>query len=205
MHAPLTEDMICSLVAGRRSTPFLSRLTTKEYVRCKTMSNRTPSMGGFHQPPETIVSLLSLVRENLQMDVAFVSEFAGDQLVFRALEGDAQSFGWREGESIPLDESYCKRVLEGRIPNVVPDARRQESTKDLWVTSEANIGSYVAVPVVLSDGRPYGTLCCVSHKADPGLRERDLRLMEGVARELSRQIRSEEHTSELQSRQYLVC
>jgi GAF domain-containing protein len=155
------------------------------------MGEQTPSMGGLHQPPENIESLLSLVRENLQMDVAFVSEFAGNEFVFRALEGDAQSFGWREGEGFPLDESYCKGVLEGRIPNVVPDARREGATKDLWVTREANIGSYVAVPVVLSDGRPYGTLCCVSHKADPDLRERELGLMEGVARELSRQIQRE--------------
>jgi hypothetical protein len=49
------------------------------------------------------------------MDVAFVSKFDGDQLVFRNLEGDAESFGWREGESFPIDESYCKRVLDGRI------------------------------------------------------------------------------------------
>ena len=82
-------------------------------------------------------------------------------------------------------------MLDGRLPNVVPDARRQDSAKELWVTSEANIGSYVAVPVVLSDGRPYGTLYCVSHIADPGLRERDLGLMEGVARELSRRIKRE--------------
>jgi GAF domain-containing protein len=169
----------------------LFRLTTKEHVRSKTVSEQTPSMGELHQPPENIESLLSLVRENLQMDVAFVSEFAGDQLVFRALEGDERSFGWREGESIPLDESYCKGVLEGRLPNVVPDARSEDMTKDLWVTREANIGSYVAVPVVLSDGRPYGTLCCVGHRADPGLRERDLGLMEGVARELSRRIKRE--------------
>src|SRR5215210_7559061 len=155
------------------------------------MSEKTPSVGGLHQPPEKIESLLCMVRENLQMDVAFVSEFSGDRLVFRALEGDAESFGWREGESFPLDESYCKRVLDGRLPNVVPDARSEDLTKNLWVTSEANIGSYVAVPVVLSDERPYGTLCCVSHKADPRLRERDLELMEGVARELGRQIKRE--------------
>jgi GAF domain-containing protein len=155
------------------------------------MGEQTPSMGGLHQPPQEIESLLSLVRENLQMDVAFVSEFAGDRLVFRALEGDAGSFGWAEGESFPLDESYCKRVLDGRLPNVIPDARSEDLTKDLWVTSEAKIGSYVAVPVVLSDGRPYGTLCCVSHQADPALRERDLGLMEGVARQLSRQLQRE--------------
>src|ERR671917_692343 len=153
------------------------------------MSEQRPSGGGFHQTPEKIVQMLSDVREVLEMDVAFVSEFAGDRMIFRALEGDAESFGWEEGEGFPLDESYCKRVLDGRIPNVVPDARSEDQTKDLWVTSEADIGSYVAVPLMLSDGRPYGTLCCVSHKADPRLRERDLGLMEGVARELSRQLK----------------
>jgi GAF domain-containing protein len=155
------------------------------------MSEETPSSGRFRQTPETIERLLSTVREALEMDVAFVSEFAGDRLVFRALEGDGESFGWREGQGFPLDDSYCKRVLDGRIPNVVPDARSEDQTKDLWVTSEADIGSYVAVPVVLSNGRPYGTLCCVSHKADLLLRERDLGLMEGVARELSRQLKRE--------------
>jgi GAF domain-containing protein len=155
------------------------------------MSEEVPSKGGLHQPPETIERLLSTVRESLEMDVAFVSEFAGNQLVFRALEGDAESFGWRRGESIPLEESYCKRVLDGRLPNVISDARSEALTKDLWVTGEADIGSYAAVPVVLSDGRPYGTLCCVSHKPDPRLRERDLELMEGVAREVSRQLKRE--------------
>ena len=116
------------------------------------------------------------------MDVAFVSEFAEHQLVFRAIEGDAGSFGWREGQSFPLDESYCKRVLDGRIPQVVPDARREDATKDLRVTSEADMGSYCAVALVLSDGRLYGTLCCVSHEPDPWLRERDLSLMDRTAR-----------------------
>jgi GAF domain-containing protein len=170
----------------------LSVRPTKEGCRERnTMSAERPSGSEFRHTPETIERLLSTVREALQMDVAFVSEFAGDQLVFSALEGDAESFGWREGEGFPLDESYCKRVLDGRLPSVIPDARSEVQTRELWVTSEADIGSYVAVPVMLSDGRPYGTLCCVSHKADPRLRERDLGLMEGVAREVSRQLKRE--------------
>ncbi len=146
------------------------------------MSDRTPSGEVFGQTPETIEHLLRDVREALQMDVAFVSEFAGDRLVFRALEGDAESFGWQEGESFPIDESYCKRVLDGRIPRVVPDAKREEATRDLRVTSEADMGSYCAVPLVLSDGRLYGTLCCVSHEPDPRLREKDFGVMERTAK-----------------------
>jgi GAF domain-containing protein len=137
------------------------------------MSDRTPG---------TIEDKLRDVREALNMDVAFVSKFDGDQLVFRKLEGDAGSFGWREGDSFPLDESYCKRVLEGRIPRVVPDAKREGATRDLRVTSEADMGSYCAVALVLSDGRLYGTLCCVSHEPDPWLKESDLAIMERTAR-----------------------
>ncbi len=146
------------------------------------MSDRTPPGEGFGPTPEDIERMLSEVRRALRMDVAFVSEFAADRLVFRKLEGDAASFGWREGQSFPLDESYCKRVLDGRIPRVVPDAGHEEATRDLRVTTEADIGSYAAVPLVLSDGRPFGTLCCVSHEPDPWLRERDLGLMGRTAR-----------------------
>jgi GAF domain-containing protein len=136
----------------------------------------------------TVEDVLRDVRETLNMDVAFISQFAGDQLVFRAVEGDAESFGWQEGTSFPIDESYCKRVIDGRIPQVVPDAKREDATKDLRVTSETDIGSYAAVPLVLSDGRLYGTLCCVSHDPDPWLRERDLKLMERTARWLVEQL-----------------
>jgi GAF domain-containing protein len=155
------------------------------------MSEQSPSGGGFRLTPENIVQMLSAVREVLEMDVVFVSEFSGDRMIFRVLEGDAESFGWREGEGFPIDESYCKRVLDGRIPRVVPDAKREDATKDLRVTSEADIGSYVAVPLVLSDGRLYGTLCCVGHAPDPWLRQRDLGLMERVARQLIEQLERE--------------
>lgn len=77
------------------------------------MSEQTPSRGGLHQPPETIVSLLSLVRENLQMDVAFVSEFAGDQLVFRALEGMRDPSAGEKGKashSMSPTASGCSTV-----------------------------------------------------------------------------------------------
>jgi hypothetical protein len=89
--------------------------------------------------PGPIEYMLRDVREALHMDVAFVSEFSEDQLVFRALEGDAESYGWREGESFPIDESYCKRVLDGSIPQVVSDAKSEDATKDLRVTAEADI------------------------------------------------------------------
>lgn len=120
---------------------------------------------------ETLEGVLSVAREVLEMDVAFVSEFVGDRQVFRALEG-----------------SICKRIIEGRVPNAIPDTRSDERVRDLDVTRTADLGSYVGFPLWLSDGSLYGTLCCASHSPDPWLRERDLRLMGDLAREAARHL-----------------
>src|SRR4028118_1155154 len=125
------------------------------------MSDQMPSNEEVDSRSSPIEYMLRDVREALQMDVAFVSQFSEDQLVFRAPEGDAESFGWHEGESSPVEESSAQRVLDGRIPQVVPDAKREDTTRDLRVTSEADMGCYCAVSLMPSDGRLYGTLCCV--------------------------------------------
>src|SRR3712207_5266288 len=99
---------------------------------------------------------------------------------------------WRDWSS-DVCSSDLRRVLlqagaRRRINRVVPDAKGEDATKDLRVTTEADIGSYVAVPLMLSDGRLFGTLCCVGHAPDPWLRERDLVLMGRVARQLIEQL-----------------
>lgn len=145
---------------------------------------------GRSQPEETLENALSTVRELLEMDVAFVAEFTGDRLAFRAVEGE-ESFGFEAGGSMPLEGSYCKRVIDGRISNTVPDSGDDERVRNLEVTREASIGSYAGVPIRLSDGRLYGTLCCLSHSPDPWLKDRDLRLMNKLARDVARRLEGE--------------
>ena len=122
------------------------------------------------------------------MDIAIVTEIVGDHLVIRASSGDASTFGFGEGTSMPLEGTYCKRVIDGSLPNAVPDAGKDERVCNLEVTRAADIGAYAGFPLVLSDGRPYGTLCCLSHSSDPWLAERDLELMAKLAQHLVRQL-----------------
>lgn len=141
---------------------------------------------------EVVESVLASAKEALDMDIAFLAEVVDDRLVLRAVEGDGASFGFEDGASLPLEGTYCKRVLEGNLPNAVPDARGDSRVRDLRITQEADIGSYAGFPLVLSDGRPYGTLCCLSHVSDPWLAERDLELMGKLARELVRRLEEEQ-------------
>ena len=139
---------------------------------------------------------MALAREVLGMDVAFVSRFTRDRMLFHALEGDADSFGWHEGGGVPLEGTFCKRVVDGRLPSVVPDAKNDERVNGLEVTHEADIGSYVGLPLRFSDGRVYGTLCCLSHTSEPQLGERDARFMSVLARLVAEQLEREEVEAE---------
>jgi EAL domain-containing protein (putative c-di-GMP-specific phosphodiesterase class I) len=144
----------------------------------------------------TIERVLELARTQLGMDVAFVAEFNGSEETFRAVAGDSESFGFAPDESAPLAESYCARVVDGRLSGIVRDATRNPIVCDLPATAEAEIGSYVGVPISRWDGRIFGTLCCMSHQPDPTLDERDVRFMGVLAQLIADELDREELEAE---------
>lgn len=125
--------------------------------------------------------LLRMAREHLGMDIAFLGEFSGDSEVFRAVEGDARGLGLEEGSELDLDGSYCQRMDDGRIANIVRDSSEEPQVAHLAVTREADIGSYLGVPLRMGEDGFQGALCVASHGARPDLGERELELMEFIA------------------------
>lgn len=147
---------------------------------------------------DTVWKAMLTAKEVLDADVVFVSKFIEDRLVFYALEGDAESFGWREGQGLSLGHTFCKRMIEGQVPNVVHDAKNDERVSDLDVTWDADIGSYVGLPLRFSNGQIFGTLCCLSHSPDPSLRECDAQFMSVLTRLIAEQLEREEAITEKQ-------
>jgi EAL domain-containing protein (putative c-di-GMP-specific phosphodiesterase class I) len=141
---------------------------------------------------ELIQRALAATREHLGMEVVMVSEFTEGKQVVRIIDGDAISFDLQVAAGLPLNETYCQRVMEGRLPNVIPDARRENKVKDLSVTRAAGIGSYIMAPILFSDGRLFGALCGLSHGANATLTERDARFMRVMARIIADQLEREE-------------
>lgn len=109
--------------------------------------------------------VLELARRHLDMDLAFLAEFTDGQQVYRGLAGEAESFGWAVDDALPLPETYCRLMVEGSIPNAVAETSALPALRELEVTADAGIGSYVGVAVRLADGSLYGSLCALSHDA----------------------------------------
>ncbi len=74
----------------------------------------------------------------------------------------------------------------------MPDSGEDEEVRDLEMTQVSNIGSYVGVPLQFSDGRLFGTVCCMSHSPRRELRERYAGFMCIIARLLAEHIEREE-------------
>jgi GAF domain-containing protein len=119
--------------------------------------------------PETasMRQLVESARHVSDGEVAWLARFHGDQRVFAVISGDEDFFDQDEGDSVPLRDTYCVRMVKGEIPNAIPDARRHPATRDLRGAANDPIGSYVGVPVRLPNGDLYGSLCSVSRAARP--------------------------------------
>jgi GAF domain-containing protein len=124
---------------------------------------------GAEASARAIERILATAREQLSLEVSFLSEWVDGKQVFRGLDGDAESFGLHQDEGLPLADSYCIRVVRGELPAVIPDASQNLIAAGLAVTAAAGIGAYVGVPVTFTDGHMYGMLCCLSHAPDPSL------------------------------------
>lgn len=127
------------------------------------------------------------IRDHLDMDVAFVSEFRETDRVFRHVDARDKT-PINPGDAAPLDMGYCQRVVDGRLPQLIPDTKRVAAAMELPETAAIPIGSHLSVPIRLSDGRVFGTLCCFSFTADPSLGERDLKVIRVFAELLADQL-----------------
>lgn len=138
----------------------------------------------------SVPDVLRLLREHLQMDVVFISEFVDGQRVYRRVDAAPGRDVIRAGESDPLEQTFCQRVVDGRLPQAMRNTAVEGVGKDL-PAFVAPVGAYLSVPVVLNDGRVYGTLCCFSANTNEKLTQRDLKKLEMSAQLAARRIEAE--------------
>lgn len=131
------------------------------------------------QETDVVEQALAAAHEHLGMDASYITTIDARHQTVHAIVGDADVAARYTGTVFPVEQTYCMRMLNGEIPNIVPDTRAEPAISDLDVTHELH--AYVGVPVKLSDGRVHGTLCCVSREPRTGLGSEELRFMQTLA------------------------
>lgn len=125
--------------------------------------------------------LLQATRLHMGMEVAFISEFEGGTRTFLYVDQARDVDLLRVGNGDPLEESYCQRVVDGRLPELIRNAQELDEALTLPATKAVGVGAHLSVPIRLHDGSVFGTFCCFSFHADYSLNERDHALMKVFA------------------------
>ncbi len=136
----------------------------------------------------TVKRALQVIRSHLGMDVAYVSVFVGNTSVFHEVDAPGFEALIKPGNSMSLDDIYCRYVLEGRLPQLMPDTSVEP------ITTAVPIGKHLSVPIRLPDGSTYGMFCCLGREASPSLNERDMQMMRAFAELAAYEIAREQET-----------
>ena len=121
-----------------------------------------------------IQDMLHGLRVALNMKVGFISEFADQRRVFRYVDADEDFQPIHVGDGDPLNESYCDRILDGTLPELLRDARLNPIAQAIPATLSLPVVAHMSVPIRFSQGEVYGTLCCFSNQVLEQLSEKDL-------------------------------
>lgn len=111
---------------------------------------------------DSVPFVLGLLRERMQMDVVFVSEFSDGKRLLKHVSAAPGKEVIAAGDSSPLEESWCQRVVDGRLPEFIADTAKVPAAAALAEKLPFPIGTHISTPIVLQDGEVYGTLCCFS-------------------------------------------
>lgn len=145
------------------------------------MPDKTAALSGIaSQPAEAaaIQNSLDTVRERLGMEVAYLSEFVDERAVFRAVSAPGLEALIQPSQSMDLREVYCKHILDGGLPRLMPDTSAHAIATDLPITQMIPIGSHLSVPVHRPDGSVFGMFCFLSRTPRPDLNDDALALVE---------------------------
>ena len=142
---------------------------------------RSMLLGGASSGDGFIARALEAVRNHLHLQVAYVSQFVGNDSVFRVVDAPGLEHLLKAGDRRSLDDVYCRHILAGRLPELIADTAQEPICVTMPITAAIPIGAHVSVPLIMPDGECYGMFCCLGPNADPTLNERDLGLMRAFA------------------------
>lgn len=108
--------------------------------------------------------VLDLAKQVLPKQLFYLSVFSNTQQFILKLSNERANIHITEGMVVDLDQSVCKRIdFENNQALVYEDINKDCSIDEVkTLLKEVNIQSYLGIPISLTDGKKFGTLCAVN-------------------------------------------
>lgn len=131
---------------------------------------------------DVIGDTLRTLRTHFGMEIGYLSEFVGNDIVFRAVDAPGLEHLIKPGDARSQSETYCRHIMSGELPQIMRDTIEIPLAAAMPITHQVPIRAHISVPIERSDGSVYGMICCLSPQPNSTLNDRDLQLMRSFAR-----------------------
>lgn len=113
-----------------------------------------------------IPAILAVVCQATGMGFASVARVTDHRWIACSTR-DAINLGLRAGSELPIETTICNEIREHRRAVVIENVDEDPFYRDHPTPKLYGLQSYISTPIMLSDGRFFGTLCAVDPRPAP--------------------------------------
>ncbi len=128
-------------------------------------------------------TVLSYLHQRLGFKLWMVTRTQGEDWI--TLQVEDHGYGVKEGDVFCWSDSFCSRMVEGKGPCIAPQVKTIPAYVEAPIGKQVSIGAYVGIPLVLSDGSLFGTLCAIDPDPQSEWIKEELSTVELLAKLLS--------------------
>ncbi len=147
---------------------------------------------GFNEAAENVLEYL---RNRINFDIWMVTRILEEDLV--VLKTHENGYGIEMGQVFCWSDSFCIRMARGKGPQCAPCIDDAKEYLNAPVNKKLQVSSYMGVPLILSNGELFGTLCGLDPQVKPDSIKNELPMLRMMGRMLSTVISSELENQEI--------
>ena len=142
-------------------------------------------------------SVLDLLEHHMPTAILYLAHLDRGQFIHRIVDArNGAPIGLRSNLAIPMGDAFCSHMAEDRAPRLCNDVPGHELYGALPMQRRVVAGSYIGVPLELSDGTRVGSLAAIHH--DRGVfNAADEQLFSMLARVLASELERESNERDL--------
>jgi signal transduction histidine kinase len=109
---------------------------------------------------KAVPTILEIVCQATGMGFAAVARVTDDRWIACCVR-DEIGFGLEAGSELPISTTICNEIRDHRQPVIIDNVTTDKLYRDHHTPKLYGLQSYISMPIILSDGSFFGTLCAI--------------------------------------------
>ncbi len=116
-------------------------------------------MSAYRNFEEASRDILSLLHKRMGFGLWMVTRAESDNWI--VLHAKDEKYNVKKGDVFHWSDSFCSRMVKGLGPKVAPKSKEVNIYTNSPIAQQVDIDAYIGMPLILSNGDLFGTLCAI--------------------------------------------